>query len=232
MERSLEICRRATTVEHLRTLLMEALCEVYGYTNTTFLSGDTFRRAFSDPEPVTTGRITPILDEYQARWRQDDMFSLPRSYALLKAEPALSSEQLYGMPAPAREYMNGFLERHGLRSASVLHIDLPARWHGLVGIFDDEGKQPAPGTLAGLAALAEKLSELALTLPMSRSHRWDARLSPRLREVADMVIEGFTNEEISEALVLSPESVKTYVSRVLTATETRNRSELVRVASS
>jgi len=51
---------------------MVALHDHYGCPNTTFLAGPTFTTAFADPNPVTTGRITPILDDYQAHWYLDD----------------------------------------------------------------------------------------------------------------------------------------------------------------
>lgn len=53
------------------------------------------------------------------------------------------------------------------------------------------------------------------------------RLSPREREVAELVSRGLTNAEIAQRLVLAPDSVKKNVTRVLTKLELRERVQLV-----
>ena len=58
-------CAAAPTLSEFKHTLMDALHEHYRFPNTTFLTGPTFCGAFADPDPVTTGRITPIIDEYQ-----------------------------------------------------------------------------------------------------------------------------------------------------------------------
>lgn len=58
-------CAAAPTLSEFKHTLMDALHEHYRFANTTFLTGPTFCGAFADPDPVTTGRITPIIDEYQ-----------------------------------------------------------------------------------------------------------------------------------------------------------------------
>ena len=53
------------------------------------------------------------------------------------------------------------------------------------------------------------------------------RLSPREREVAELVAEGLTNAEIAQRLVLAPDSVKKNVTRILTKLDLRDRVQLV-----
>jgi DNA-binding NarL/FixJ family response regulator len=55
-------------------------------------------------------------------------------------------------------------------------------------------------------------------------------LSPRELEVLGLVARGNTNHEIAEALVLSPLTVKTHVSRILTKLRARDRVQLVVIA--
>ena len=52
-------------------------------------------------------------------------------------------------------------------------------------------------------------------------------LSPREREVADLVAQGLTNAEIAQRLVLAPDSVKKIVTRILTKLDLRDRVQLV-----
>ena len=66
-----------------------------------------------------------------------------------------------------------------------------------------------------------------------RAHRPDnpvdllERLTPRQRQVAELVSRGFTNQQIAERLTISPETVRTHVRQVLRLLGLRRKSELV-----
>lgn len=55
-------------------------------------------------------------------------------------------------------------------------------------------------------------------------------LTEREREVMAVVAEGLTNQEISDRLYLSPATVKTHISRILTKLQARDRTQLVVIA--
>jgi DNA-binding NarL/FixJ family response regulator len=54
-----------------------------------------------------------------------------------------------------------------------------------------------------------------------------AELTPREREVLDLVAQGLANAEIAEALTLERTTVKTHVQRILAKLGARNRVEVV-----
>jgi len=70
-------------------------------------------------------------------------------------------------------------------------------------------------------------------LPCWRAHRTVEpvdlleRLTPRQRQVAELVSRGFTNHQIGERLSISPETVRTHVRQVLRALGLRRKSDLV-----
>ncbi len=225
----LDHCGTARTLDEFKHALMDALHTVYGFPNTTFLTGPTFRTAFADPDPVTTGRIPAIIDEYQSGWYQTDVFATPESFAALSSTHAVAHTELPSIPSSARDYLDGFLYRRALRSASVMHLNLAHDCHALVGIFDSAGKEVAPVRVQALGLLARQLSNLARTLPGNPCPSWSARLSPRQCELGELLADGHTNEEIASIMALGVDTVKKYVSRIFSITRVRNRAEFVKL---
>ncbi|QFZ72149.1 response regulator [Streptomyces fagopyri] len=105
--------------------------------------------------------------------------------------------------APPRELV------HGIRTiAAGESLLAPAVTRQLVGRFADRIRDPRR------TAAAEALSVLA----------------PRETEVLRFVAEGLSNAEIAERMVISRETVKTYVSRILTKLDLRDRVQAVVLA--
>jgi DNA-binding NarL/FixJ family response regulator len=57
-----------------------------------------------------------------------------------------------------------------------------------------------------------------------------ANLTQRERDILALVAAGMSNKEIAEELVLSPLTVKTHVSRVLSKLAARDRAQLIVIA--
>ena len=154
----LDECSGAATLNDLKHRLMDALHSTYHFPNTTFLTGPTFRGAFADPDPVTAGRITPIIDEYKSLWYRTDMFASSQSFAALSQSHAIAHSQLQRLSTSSLEYLDRFLHRRKLHSAAVMHLELADRCHGLVGIFDSAGSEVPDAQLRALGLLAGQLS--------------------------------------------------------------------------
>ncbi|MFJ2514907.1 response regulator [Streptomyces griseoviridis] len=106
--------------------------------------------------------------------------------------------------APPRELVAGI--RTVAAGESLL---APAVTRALVGRFADRIRPESRGP-----ALPRELSVLA----------------PRETEVLTLIAEGLSNAEIADRLVLSRETVKTYVSRILTKLDLRDRVQAVVLA--
>jgi DNA-binding NarL/FixJ family response regulator len=107
--------------------------------------------------------------------------------------------------APPTELVNAV--RTVARGESLL---APAVTRALIGRFADRVRPAADVVAGGGDAVAG--------------------LSPREREVLTLIARGLSNAEIAAALVLSAETVKTYVSRILTKLDLRDRVQAVVLA--
>jgi DNA-binding NarL/FixJ family response regulator len=98
-------------------------------------------------------------------------------------------------------------------------------------LFDAVRVVAAGDALLAPAVTRRLVSEFARLRP-SLPRRPDAleELTPRETEVLRLVAEGLSNGEIAERLVVSEETVKTHVSRVLTKLDLRDRTQAVVVA--
>ena len=75
-----------------------------------------------------------------------------------------------------------------------------------------------------LEAWYAQIPGLTVILPATPA---DAALTPREMEVLRLIADGLSNSEIAATLVLSQETVKTYVSRILTKLDLRDRVQAV-----
>jgi DNA-binding NarL/FixJ family response regulator len=83
----------------------------------------------------------------------------------------------------------------------------------------------APGITRRLIAEFARRPEPARVVPESL-----ASLTEREREVLALIARGMSNDEIAEALVVSPATAKTHVSRVMGKLDARDRAQLVVIA--
>jgi len=107
--------------------------------------------------------------------------------------------------APAAELVNGV--RTIARGESLL---APAVTRALIGRFANRVRPAGDPAAPGRDPLAA--------------------LSPREREVLTLIARGLSNAEIATEMVLSGETVKTYVSRILTKLDLRDRVQAVILA--
>lgn len=79
--------------------------------------------------------------------------------------------------------------------------------------------------MAGGQYFPPRLAELALREPAQRPHLSSPRITPRQREVLQLLAAGRSNKEIAIALGLSPATVKTHVAQAMAQIGAANRAE-------
>jgi DNA-binding CsgD family transcriptional regulator len=232
----LESCDSAPSLPDFRELLLDALTRQFGLRHVSFFCGATFNNVFGDVTPLTEGTTSRMLPEYQERWSRYDVFSTPMAMRQLVSSGLSSLAELRAvgaLPASADAYVRHFLvSTWGMETAAAMRLELPGGHTALVGMFDPAAEKLGPQELATLRLLSRQLSAICRGLPISRSQAAIAGLSERQRQVVQLVADGLSNAQIAETLSLAEDSVKKYVSRILSSTGCQSRMELALLARS
>ena len=226
----LESCDLAASLPDFREQLVDALGRSFGLRHVSFFTGATFHSTFGDLAPLTEGLTTKMLPEYHDRWSRYDLFSTPAAMRQLVSSGVSSLAELSTMgslPASASAYVRHFLvATWRMETAAAMRLELPGGHTALVGMFDSAPDRLGPPELATLRLLGRRLSAVSRRLPVTRPQAVLAGLSERQRQVVRLVADGLSNAEIAETLSLAEDSVKKYVSRILSATRCQSRMEL------
>lgn len=182
--------------------------------------------------PVVSGVDTQRVEYCEARadryWQ--DRLALHRAAfeagGVVADHDALSAQQRDRMPF-YREVVAG----HGIRATAVALLRLRGQLSGCVFL----GRAARGARFGGeLRLLSQALPILALgnavheklELPAPKATAELRRLTPREREVLQLLCRGWTNAQIAARLGSSPRTVKNQVSAILGKTNSTNRTQL------
>ena len=175
-----------------------------------------------------------ILTKKQDKLSRTDLFITPDDMRQLVTTGVSTLAELRALgtlPAAADAYVRHFLQATWhMETAAAMRLELPGGHTALVGMFDSSPDRLGHHELATLRLLTRQVSAITRRLPVSRRHAALAGLSERQRQVVRLVADGLSNAQIGETLSLAEDSVKKYVSRILTATGCQSRMELALLA--
>ena len=232
----LECCDSAPALPDFKERIVEALHKHFGIQHVSFFTGATFHNTFVDLAPLTEGLTSRMLPEYQERWARYDVFGAPVAMRHLVTSGVASLTELQNcrtLPAAADAYIRYFLRATwGMQSAVAMRLEMPSGHTALIGMFDPRPDKVGPSDLATLRLVSRQLSVISRRLPTSRAGGVLATLSERQLQVIRLVGDGLSNADIAEILMLAEDSVKKYVSRILSTTGCRSRVELALLARS
>lgn len=223
----LERCDGSRSLAQFQERLLEALPLAYQCKYVTFFQGETLDSAFADPEPLFPdgARERRMLTEYQHRWRSSDVYATRAASDRLGSQGVAVLRRLDGLPAESLSYVRDFLAPLELTGSAAMLLRLPTGAVGLVGLFDADQRRFQGEDGRGLQLLARHLSSITQLLPAADADVLKG-VSGSQRDVALLVGDGLSNAAIGARLHLAEDTVKKYVSRVLTATGCRSRTEL------
>ncbi|WP_072804209.1 helix-turn-helix transcriptional regulator [Rhodococcoides yunnanense] len=223
----LDVCRTSGNGTRFKENLVDAVATIFDVRDVTFFFGTTFPTLFADPAPLLTGAAEPLLDVYQERWREKDVFALPQARRALTDDGFATLDDLARLPVPQKSYVEDYLAPHGMGTASAIHLRF-ADGEALVGMFDRE-RHWDQVDITAMRLLASHLRVTSRSVVIGADvESVDALsgLTPRQIEVAELITDGLTNAEIASALTLTEMTVKKYVSRIFETTGLRNRAAL------
>lgn len=226
----LESCNSVRTVTEFRNVIVEAIPAVFPVRYASCFVGDTFESQFTDKNATATNaadhRWESIRENYQEHWARHDVFNLPQARRQLQTTRVASLSELGGLPKPSAVYVHEYLHPHHMHSVNAMHLDLAEGGHALIGLFDPDADALGPKDILALRLLAKQLAILTRSLEVLPGYDLFATLTTRQREVATLVSDGLSNAAIARQLMLTPDTVKKYVSRILAATGCSSRTQL------
>ena len=126
-----------------------------------------------------------------------------------------------------QRYVERFLVANHIHDEIGIKLDTGGTGVALIGVLGDGRRPFGPRDVARLELLTGPLSSiLRFFTRAERSAAERPALSPREREVAELVAGGLTNREIARTLCIGEPTVKNDVSRALAATGCSSRTQL------
>lgn len=121
--------------------------------------------------------------------------------------------------------LTSFQEKELVREA----MEAGATSYLLKNVAADELAQAIRAARSGKSTLAPEALQ-ALVQTAHEPPRTNYELTPREKEVLALIVEGLTNPEIAERLVVTRSTAKAHVSNILSKLDVSNRAEAIRVA--
>lgn len=222
---ALEHCSAASDVGAFRVRVAEALTGIFDHRHIALFMGPTYAEIFRDRTPFLRGPSTRLVDPYRERWSTHDINASPQAADLLRRNNAFLVSDLRRLVGQHRSYMQDFLWPNRMRGHMTMLFDVPGG-QCMVGIYHPSEDRFGAEDLQAMRLLGRHLGTVSRGLPALDAGGSLAGLSPRLRQVAELIGEGLSNDEIARTLGLSADTVKKHVSRTLKTAGVRNRTEL------
>jgi DNA-binding CsgD family transcriptional regulator len=227
----IEAVDRAPDLPAFRESLLRALEEWFGYTTLAVLHGPGIAEALWEGRGIKSGYSRDFLDAYAERWISDDPFMAPAAHRLLAERGVVTLRGLHPERVPAqRAFVEDFLVPHGISDKAGMVIDGGAEGVVFVGAVIRGALAVPARDLAVMRVLSRHLApHAAAQLARDRAAATACAglgLTAREREVAGLVAQGLTNQQIARRLFVGVDTVKKHLTRALAKTRATSRTQL------
>jgi DNA-binding CsgD family transcriptional regulator len=195
------------------------------------LHGPAIAEALTDGRGIKSGYAQEFLDAYAERWIAADPFMMPEAHRLLAERVVVTLRELRPYYGPEqRDYVERFLVPNGIGDKAGVIIDGGAEGVVYLGAVVRGARTVPARDVAVLRALGRLLAPLTVDqLARDRAAATacgDLGLTAREREVAGLVAQGLTNQQIARRLFVGVDTVKKHLSRALAKSHSTTRTQL------
>lgn len=177
---------------------------------------------------ATSGVSAAHIEEYECAWRDKDPLLNYARTALKPAHEGVTPIRHGWRRTPYRSY----LAREGFEHSMLAPVVVGGKLVATLNFARGSAAPPfATRDLSVLCVIADHVAAVLerAGVPAAESSRFDA-LSPREREVALLVADGMTNQEIAAASFITVNTVKHHLKRIFEKMDVRCRVELAAMA--
>lgn len=224
-------CEGLPDLAEFRHGVTEAMARRLGHRHTTFFASAVFEDLRADQQPVARGKAAAMMPSYVEHYHRFEPFvDMIRGVPPADLRPMSLDRMARPLRYSHRHYVDDFLFANGIHSMLVIPLvpaDGDPHGSGAIGWLEEESGAFGPRDLAIANLLRQHLTGL-FRHHATEAAEWDlaSGLSPRQRQIAELVAEGKTNQEIARALCIGVDTVKKHLTRALKVTGCTNRTQL------
>lgn len=211
-----------------RSIVLESIHEHLGYERLTFYLGMHPAVELALRDPVTVGVPAPVVESYVHDYATRDPYAAEHGRHLFCLHGmAFMPEVLDSHLTPDHDdYIADFLDPTGITDKVMLWLDTELPVHGFIGVLATGEREFDVRDREVLDELRPHLTHM-LRSHLRRSPQPDTgSLTLREQQVARLVADGWSNRAIARHLEICEGTVKKHITRVLTKSEVRSRTEL------
>jgi len=221
-------CAEVDEAEDFRAVVLQSIRDHLGYERLTFYLGMHPVEELGLRDPVSVGLPQPVVDSYVHDYAARDPYGAAHGRRLFCMDGMAFLPDVLDarLTALHEDYIAEFLDPSGITDKVMVWLDTGLPVHGYLGVlacgdqeFDNHSRE-----LFGV--LRPHLAYL-LRAHLRRSPQPDTgTLTLREHQVARLVADGFSNRAIARHLDIGEATVKKHITRVLTKSDVRSRTEL------
>jgi DNA-binding CsgD family transcriptional regulator len=221
-------CAEVEDAEDFRAVVLQSLRDHLGYERLTFYLGMHPAEELALRDPVSVGLPQPVVDSYVHDYAARDPYGAEHGRRLFCVDGMAFLPDVLDarLTALHEDYLAQFLDPSGITDKVMVWLDTGLPVHGYLGVLACGDREFDHHSRELFGVLRPHLSYL-LRAHLRRNPQPDTgTLTLREHQVARLVVDGLSNRAIARHLDIGEATVKKHITRVLTKSDVRSRTEL------